>query len=229
MADKRRLEGQKARIVVAVIVTAIVLALVAIVVYQKPAAPTTGKTLSPEASPASSTTQKPAATENPAAPTTTEGPYKGWQTYSNTAMGVSSLYPPGWTIDETADRMRATFVGPALPAGPITNEGTASIFVETVPPATKLAMYVSSAQGAPGGGGDVTSKLDTSLDSNAAIEVVDTYAIANQPWKRMRVWTIKNGKAVTFTYVADLNFNTIDYYTKHETEAEQIRDSITIR
>lgn len=133
-------------------------------------------------------------------------------------------------MTETSGSLLVTFTGPAMPPGSvIQNECTFSIFVEDLPAATGLDEYISAARSAPLGGGDITSQIDTTIDSNPAIEIVDTYVDIGQPWKRSRVWTIKNGRAYTFTYAADLNYNAIDYYTMHDTEAYQIKASIVIR
>ncbi len=225
MAKSRFVKENKASIIAAIAVTLTVLAII-LAMYRLPSAI---KDTSAITNAATSTATKPVATDTASNPTD-EGPYKGWQTYSNKTWGTTLLYPPNWTLTETvADTLRAALLGPAMAAGsPYQNECTYTVFVETVPAAAKLEDYVAAARQAPQGGGDVTSQIETTLDSNPAIQVVDTYVEVGQPFKRTTLWTIKNRKVYTFTYAADLNYKGVDYYVMHDAEAYQITASITI-
>ena len=159
-----------------------------------------------------------------------EGPYKGWQKYENKAWHIFVRYPAGWTLSETAGNLNAAFLGPAMAAGGvILNECVFSVFAEEAPAGTQLEAYIAAAKNAPMGGGTVSSTIETSIDSNPAIKIVDTYVDTGQPWKRTRIWTIKSGRVYTLTYAASINYNKVDYYTKHDTEAEMIVASVLLK
>ncbi len=225
MAKSRFFQEHKASVIAGIAVTLTVLAII-LAMYRLPSALDKSSSVTEAAT---STATKPVAVETTSNPTD-EGPYKGWQTYANKAWGPTLLYPPTWTVSETAaNTLRVTFLGPPMPGGsPYQNECTYGIFVETVPAAAKLEDYVAAARLAPQGGGDITSQIETTLDSYPAIEIVDTYVDFGQPFKRTRLWMIKNRKAYTFTYAADLNYKAVDYYVMHDAEAYQITASIVI-
>lgn len=158
------------------------------------------------------------------------GPFKGWAKFSNKDWGISARYPIGWTISETAGFPTVTFIGPPTPTGgAILYECTFSIMVENISSAIGLEAYVTAARTTPQGMGDITKQIETTLDSNDAIQIVDTYAEAGQPWKRLRTWLIKNDKAYTFTFAASPNYNKVDYYSPHIEEAELILESVLIK
>lgn len=153
--------------------------------------------------------------------------YKGWQTYENAAWKIYARYPPEWTKTETTGSLRVTFLGPSMPGtGVILNECSFGIFIEDVPSGTTLEDYVAAARAQPQGGGGVVTETDTSIGESSAFKVIDTYADVGAPWKRMRVWTIKDGKAYTFSYAASTNYATVDYYTIHSGEADMILESV---
>jgi hypothetical protein len=158
-----------------------------------------------------------------------EEKYKGWQTYQNQSWAIFVRYPAGWTKTETTASLHVTILGPATPAGGvILNECAFSIFVEDVPDTMTLENYVAAARAAPLGGGSVVEQTDTSIGDSTALKVIDTYADVGAPWKRLRVWTIKNGRAYTFTFAASVNYGGVDYYAMHSATADMILASVII-
>ncbi len=154
--------------------------------------------------------------------------YKGWQTYENQSWKVFLRYPAGWSKTETSGSLSVIFLGPPTPGGVILNECAFGIFIEDVPAGSTLDAYVQAAQAEPMGGGTVAEKTDTSIGENPAIKVVDTYSDVGAPWKRLRIWTIKNGRAYTFSYTASVNYGGADYYTLHSATADMILASVII-
>lgn len=155
--------------------------------------------------------------------------YKGWKAYDSAIRKVYARYPAGWTMTETAGSPHVTFLGPPLAAGGVvSNECVFSIYIENVPADTTLEEYIVDARAAPQGGGAVVSETDTSISESTAFKVIDTYADVGLPWRRLRVWTIKNSRAYTFTFVASINYGSIDYYSDHASEADMILASVFI-
>jgi hypothetical protein len=79
------------------------------------------------------------------------------------------------------------------------------------------------------GSGEIISNIDTSIDGNPATQIVESYVDMGQPWKRIRIWTIKGGRVYTLTYAASINYNKVDYYTMHDTEAAMIEASVLLK
>ncbi len=155
--------------------------------------------------------------------------YKGWQTYENQSWRIFSRYPPGWTKTEAKGSLNVTFLGPPTAAGGvILNECAFSIFVEEVPAGMTLEAYVQAARSAPLGGGAAAEETETSIGESPAIKVVDTYVDVGAPWKRQRIWTIKNGRAYTFSYTASTNYGGTNFYTLHSGTADMILASVII-
>lgn len=155
--------------------------------------------------------------------------YAGWQDYVSNTWAVSIKYPAGWTMKETSGSLYVSFSGPATPpGGVILAECSFAIAADDVDPGTTLDTFVTDAQEEPMGGGNVVSDTATSVDGNVARQVVDTYTDVGHPWKRLRVWTIKDGKGYTFIYWASTNYNSNDYYAAHLAEAEAMIASIVL-
>lgn len=213
-------------------IVAIVLVVIALIYVLLPSASKFGGngTMTTETETATSTQKKPAPAEEEPVDNDIGGPFEGWQKYSSKAWGVSARFPAGWTTTETTGSLSVIFLGPPTPAGGvILNECSYSIFVEDVSASMGLEAYSTAARTAPQGAGDINKQIDTSIDGNEAIQIEDTYVEAGQPWKRLRTWTIKNNKAYTLTYAASINYNKVNYYIMHESEAEQIESSIVIK
>lgn len=231
MADKAPEDGKKSKLTGILAIIGILIIVVALVIYFLPSAAKFGNSSTPttKADTATTTEKKPAPPKDTPETDSDIGPYKGWQKYNNKDSGVTVRYPVGWTISETPGTMAAVFIGPPTPGGAILNECTFAVSAESISSSVGLQEYVTAARLAPLGGGDITSQIDTSVDSNEAIEIVDTYVDAGFPWRRMRVWTNKNDKAYTFTYAASPNYNKADYYSAHIEDSQLILDSILIK
>ncbi len=161
--------------------------------------------------------------------TETSDKYAGWQTYSNQTWAVKARYPSGWTFEETSGSLHVTFLGPPTPpGGVILNECAFRIFVEDFTGPGNLADYVAAARAEPQGGGTVVEDGPTTIWGNSAHKGVDTFYEVGHNWKRLRVWTLKNGKAYTFTFEASTAYNGTDYYALHLPTAELMLASVTI-
>ncbi|MFA5867150.1 MAG: hypothetical protein WC891_04185 [Actinomycetota bacterium] len=154
--------------------------------------------------------------------------YKGWQTYENQSWRVFVRFPAGWTKTETSGSLNVVFLGPPTAGGVILNECVFGIFVKEVPAGTTLDSYVHTAQTQPMGGGTVAEQMETSVGESPAVKIMDTYSDVGAPWKRLRIWTIKNGRAYTFSYTASINYGGTDYYTLHSATADMILASVII-
>jgi hypothetical protein len=158
-----------------------------------------------------------------------EEKYKGWQTYENQTWAILARYPAEWTKTETSGNPSVTFLGPPTPAGGvILNECSVSISFDEIPAGMTLNAYMNAARSKPLGGGAMVEETETSIGDSAALKVVDTYTDIGVPWKRLRIWTIKNGRGYTFNFSASINYGGTDYYTIHSTMADMILASVVI-
>lgn len=231
MADKNPKGKKTSKIPGILAILGIIIVIIVAIIYFLPSASNFGQsTATTEKEPATSATKKPTSANSATQIPEEEGPFKGWGKFDNQTWGISARYPIGWTKNETASASSVIFAGPLMPGGgAIPYECTFSIFVEGVSSAIGLEAYVAAARTAPGGGGDITKQIETTLDGNTAIQIVDTYAEAGQPWRRFRTWTIKDRQAYTLTYAASPNYNKTDYYSPHEEDAELILESVLIK
>lgn len=160
--------------------------------------------------------------------TTAEDNYKGWQTYENKTYGISVKIPGGWTYMETSGSLHLAILGPATAGGVITHVCAFSVFVEDVSPGIAVEAYSDAAMKEPQGGGTLAEDGPMTMSGNMGRRVVDSYQEVGHPWKRLRIWTVKNNKAYTFDYEASTNYESTDYYSMHLAIAELILASIVI-
>jgi hypothetical protein len=230
--EPKRNVGAALAIIIGVIVFFVVI--VGLVYYRVNSLTTGGKPASSEVVKKAAKAKKDTNIAQKEAPSITQSAddklkYKGWQTYENMDWAIYARYPEGWTMTETIGSLNVVFLGPPTPAGgTILNECTFGIFIEDVTDDMVLEDYVAAARSEPMGGGSAIYETDTSVGEYAALKVVDTYSDVGAPWKRQRIWTIKNGRAYTFSFRASINYGGIDYYTMHSSTADMIMDSVII-